>query len=99
MIDLYKGFVMLHLRIICYITLIIYLGNPQVKAFVGGVTAAAAGAIAGACFVLGRRAIFDVPTADNYVRQGVTTLIEGPDGSSPPRRTARISARALSSVV
>ena len=37
--------------------------NPQVKAFVAGVTAAAAGAIAGACFVLGRRAIFDVPTA------------------------------------
>src|SRR5262245_44077750 len=30
-----------------------------------------------------RRGIFDVPTADNYVRQGVTTLIEGPDGSSP----------------
>jgi dihydroorotase/N-acyl-D-amino-acid deacylase len=30
-----------------------------------------------------RRNIFNVPTADNYVRQGVTTLIEGPDGSSP----------------
>lgn len=30
-----------------------------------------------------RRGIFDVPTADNYVRQGVTTLIEGPDGDSP----------------
>ena len=30
-----------------------------------------------------RRGIFDVPTADNYVRQGVTTLIEGPDGGSP----------------
>ena len=30
-----------------------------------------------------RRGIFDVPTADNYVRQGVTTLVEGPDGSSP----------------
>jgi dihydroorotase/N-acyl-D-amino-acid deacylase len=30
-----------------------------------------------------RRGIFLVPTADNYVRQGVTTLIEGPDGSSP----------------
>jgi dihydroorotase/N-acyl-D-amino-acid deacylase len=30
-----------------------------------------------------RRGIFQVPTADNYVRQGVTTLIEGPDGSSP----------------
>src|SRR5215210_7605045 len=29
------------------------------------------------------RGIFDVPTADNYVRQGVTTLIEGPDGGSP----------------
>ncbi len=37
--------------------------NPQVKAFVNGVTAAAVGAIAGACFVLGRRAVFDAPTA------------------------------------
>jgi chromate transporter len=40
-----------------------FSGNPQVKAFVNGVTAAAAGAIAGACFVLGRRAVFDAPTA------------------------------------
>jgi len=30
-----------------------------------------------------RRGIFELPTADNYTRQGVTTLIEGPDGSSP----------------
>src|SRR5262249_30693804 len=30
-----------------------------------------------------RRGIFEVPTADNYIRQGVTTLIEGPDGDSP----------------
>ncbi len=30
-----------------------------------------------------RRGIFDVPTAENYVRQGVTTLMEGPDGDSP----------------
>jgi dihydroorotase/N-acyl-D-amino-acid deacylase len=30
-----------------------------------------------------RRGIFEVPTADNYVRQGVTTIIEGPDGGSP----------------
>jgi chromate transporter len=37
--------------------------NPHVKAFVEGVTAAAAGAIAGAAFVLGRRAILDIPTA------------------------------------
>ncbi|MBA3268908.1 MAG: D-aminoacylase [Acidobacteria bacterium] len=30
-----------------------------------------------------RRGIFELPTADSYTRQGVTTLIEGPDGSSP----------------
>jgi N-acyl-D-amino-acid deacylase len=29
-----------------------------------------------------RRGIFDRPTAENYIRQGVTTLIEGPDGNS-----------------
>ena len=38
-------------------------GNPRIKAFVQGVTAAAVGAITGAAFVLGRRAITDVPTA------------------------------------
>ncbi|OLE63355.1 MAG: chromate transporter [Deltaproteobacteria bacterium 13_1_20CM_2_69_21] len=37
--------------------------NAMVKAFVAGVTAAAAGAIAGAAYVLGRRSIIDVPTA------------------------------------
>ena len=30
-----------------------------------------------------RRGIFQVPTAENYIRQGVTTLFEGPDGGSP----------------
>ena len=30
-----------------------------------------------------RRGIFEVPTAENYVRQGVATLVEGQDGSSP----------------
>ena len=30
----------------------------------------------------GRRGIFEVPTAENYLREGVTTIIEGPDGSS-----------------
>ncbi len=30
-----------------------------------------------------RDGIFDVPAAENYIRQGVTTVIEGPDGSSP----------------
>ena len=30
-----------------------------------------------------RRGIFQVPTADNDVRMGVTTVIEGPDGGSP----------------
>ncbi|APR82585.1 Chromate transport protein ChrA [Minicystis rosea] len=37
--------------------------NASAKAFVAGVTSAAAGAIAGAAFVLGRRAIVDVSTA------------------------------------
>lgn len=37
--------------------------NRHVKAFVDGVTAAATGAIAGAAFVLAKRAIIDVPTA------------------------------------
>ena len=36
--------------------------NPKVKAFVAGVTGAASGTIAGACFVLARRAVIDVPT-------------------------------------
>jgi chromate transporter len=36
--------------------------NSQVKAFVTGVTAAASGAIAGACVVLARRAVVDIPT-------------------------------------
>lgn len=40
-----------------------YAKNPTIKAFVEGVTAAASGAIAGAAFVLGRRAIVDLPTA------------------------------------
>jgi len=36
--------------------------NPSLKAFVDGVTAAATGAISGAGFVLGRRALVDIPT-------------------------------------
>jgi chromate transporter len=44
--------------------------NVRIKAFVDGVTAAATGAIAGAAFVLGRRALVDVPT----VLIGVVTL-------------------------
>lgn len=39
-----------------------FAGNLQVRSFVDGVTAAATGAIAGAVFVLGRRALVDVPT-------------------------------------
>jgi len=31
----------------------------------------------------GRRGIAAVPTAENYLREGVTTIVEGPDGSSP----------------
>ncbi len=53
----------------CYLFVIIpaphfrrWADNPKVKAFVDGVTAAATGAIAGAVFVLGRRALIDLPT-------------------------------------
>jgi len=38
------------------------VGNRAIRAFVDGVTAAATGAIAGAAWVLGRRALVDVPT-------------------------------------
>jgi len=54
----------------CYLFVIIpakyfrrSVNNPNVRASVDGVTAAAAGAIVGAAIVLGRRAIVDVPTA------------------------------------
>jgi chromate transporter len=40
-----------------------FADDRRIKAFVDGVTAAAAGAIAGAAVVLGRRAINDIPTA------------------------------------
>jgi chromate transporter len=36
--------------------------NPQLNAFVRGVTAAATGAIAGAVVVLARRSVYDLPT-------------------------------------
>jgi chromate transporter len=40
-----------------------FAGNPQVKAFVQGVTAAAVGAIAGAAVILGKRSLVDIPTS------------------------------------
>jgi chromate transporter len=53
----------------CYLLVVIpapyyrkFAQNAQIKAFVAGVTSAATGAIAGAAIVLGRRAIFDLPT-------------------------------------
>jgi chromate transporter len=53
----------------CYLFVIIpapyfrrFANNPRVKSFVDGVTAAATGAIAGAAFVLGRRALVDLTT-------------------------------------
>jgi chromate transporter len=39
-----------------------FSSNLSLKAFVDGVTAAAVGAIGGAAFVLGRRALIDIPT-------------------------------------
>jgi chromate transporter len=54
----------------CYLFVVIpapyfqrFSKNPFVRTFVAGVTAAATGAIAGAAFVLGRRAVVDVWTA------------------------------------
>jgi chromate transporter len=49
-----------------------FAGNPRVRAFVDGVTAAATGAIAGAAFVLGRRALVDLTTV---AIAGVTWLV------------------------
>ncbi len=53
----------------CYLFVIIpapyyrrYAGNPQIKAFIQGITAAAVGAIAGAVFILGHHAVTDIPT-------------------------------------
>ena len=53
----------------CYLFVILpapyfkrFASNPSVKAFVDGVTAAATGAIAGAGFVLGKRAVVDLAT-------------------------------------
>jgi chromate transporter len=54
----------------CYLLVILlaphfkrFAKNIRIKAFVDGVTSAAVGAIAGAAFVLGRRAIHDIPSA------------------------------------
>ena len=54
----------------CYVFTIVpapyfkrYGKRPGIVAFVDGVTAAAIGAIAGSVIVLGRRSVFDVPTA------------------------------------
>ena len=53
----------------CYLFVVIpapyfrrFADNPRVRSFVDGVTAAATGAIAGAAFVLGRRALIDWKT-------------------------------------
>ncbi len=50
----------------CYLFVVIpapyyrrYGSNPSIRAFVDGVTAAATGAIAGAAYVLGKRALVD----------------------------------------
>lgn len=63
------GFAALGVFLPCYLFVIVpapyfrrWAENPRVRAFVEGVTAAATGAIAGAAFVLGRRALIDVQT-------------------------------------
>jgi chromate transporter len=69
----------------CYLLVVIpakhfrrAVDDPRVRAFVDGVTAAATGAIAGAGFVLGRRAIVDVPTVlIAAATLGVLTKVKG----------------------
>jgi N-acyl-D-amino-acid deacylase len=59
---------------------------PRIEAPAGRVIDAAGKVVAPGFIDLhthARRGIFQVPTAENYVRQGVTTIMEGPDGSSP----------------
>jgi chromate transporter len=51
-----------------------YAGNAQVKAFVDGVTASAVGALSGAVWVLGRRAVIDLPTASIFALGLVAVL-------------------------
>src|SRR5437899_7041755 len=60
------------------------VANPSVKAFVNGVTAAATGAIAGAAFILGRRAVIDVPTA--VIALGTLSMLVRVKGVSEPMR-------------
>lgn len=48
------------------------LAESRGHAFVSGVTAAATGAIAGAAFVLGKRALVDIPT---WLLCGATLLV------------------------
>jgi chromate transporter len=63
----------------CYLLVVVpapyyrrFAQNTQIKAFVTGVTSAATGAIAGAAIVLGRRAVFDLPTVAIF---GATLLL------------------------
>lgn len=65
----------------CYLIVVItapyfqkYSAIPRIKAFIGGVTASAVGAIAGAAFVLGRRAVMDIPTACMFILSLVLLL-------------------------
>jgi N-acyl-D-amino-acid deacylase len=67
---------------------------------IGGVRIDAKGMVAAPGFIdiqsHGRRGIAAVPTAENYLREGVTTIVEGPDGSSPlPIATFLDSIRQL----
>ena len=75
-------------------------GNPQVKAFVGGVTAAASGAIAGACFVLARRAIVDVPTLlIGLVALGIIVALQGAGARAHRARARRRASSSLRSAI
>jgi len=69
--------------------------NVQIQAFVAGVTAAATGAIAGAAFVLGRRAILDLPT----VLIAAATLLVLVKGKKVPEPLVILAAGVLGVVL
>jgi chromate transporter len=67
--------------------------NPRVEGFVTGVTAAASGTIAGACFVPARRAIVDVAT----LVIGAVALVVACRFKSPSPCSSRPAPRPASS--
>ena len=73
-------------------------GNPQLQAFVAGTTAAASGAIAGAVFVLGRRANLR-PAHSRHCGRGARPAVALPGARAAPRGGRRtLRPRSLATI-